>query len=58
VVPDRSAFTPVGLEHISQFGNKLTSNALVDTCFTVSIDLELVVVVDDRTGYQVDVGVV
>jgi hypothetical protein len=39
-----AAFTPVGLVHNSRVGNKLSTIALVDTCFTVGVDLVLVVV--------------
>jgi hypothetical protein len=39
----------VGLGCNCRFGNKLTAIALVDTCFTMSIDLKLIVVVDTGT---------
>ncbi len=47
--PDNAAFAPVGLGRSCQFGNKLTVITLVDTCFAVTIDLALIVVVDAGT---------
>ncbi len=44
--PDSAAFTPVSLGHRGWFGNELSAIALGDTCFTVSIDLAFIVVVD------------
>jgi hypothetical protein len=59
VNPGSAAFTPVGLVRDSRLGNELSSIALVDTCFTVGVDLELVVVVDAGTSnHAFVVGVV
>jgi hypothetical protein len=57
--PDSAAFTPVGLVRHSRLGNELSAIALVDTCFTVGVDLALVVVVDAGTcSHAFVVGVV
>jgi hypothetical protein len=47
--PVSAAFTPVGFVRDSRLGNELAAIALLDTCFTVGVDLALVVVVDAGT---------
>ncbi len=57
--PGSAAITPVGLVRHSRLGNELSAIALVDTCFTVGVDLALVVVVDAGTcRHSFVVGVV
>jgi hypothetical protein len=48
--PVSTVFTAVGLVRHSRLGNELSAIALVDTCFTVGVDLALVVVVDAGTS--------
>jgi hypothetical protein len=50
--PGSAALAPVGLGHSHRLGDKLSTIALVDTCFTVSIDLALVVLIDAGTCCQ------
>ena len=49
VSPDSAALAPVGLGRSRRRGDELSAIALVDACFTVSVDLALVVVVDAET---------
>jgi hypothetical protein len=59
VIPGSAVVAPVGLVHHRRLGNELSAIALVDTCFTVGVDLALVVVVDARTcSHAFVVGVV
>ncbi len=47
--PNSADVTPVGLVRHRRLGNELSAIALVDACFTVGVDLMLVVVVDAGT---------
>ncbi len=57
--PSSASITPVGLVRHHRLGNELSAITLVDTCFTVGVDLTLVVVVDAGTcSHTFVVGVV